>query len=286
MCIRTVVAVHTTRPSERAARVLNGKLLRPSDEGYDALRQGFNGAVDHRPALIVQCHRVEDVIAAVELAREAGLAPSLHSGGHSFAGHSVADSGLMIDLRRLRWIDVDPCARRVAAGPGVTWGELDAATQAHGLAVTGGRVSTTGIAGLTLGGGSGWVERRLGLTCDSLATAQVVTAAGNVVVADDEEHPDLAWALRGGGGNFGVVTRYEYDLHPLGPNVVAGRLLHPRNRAPNLLRSYRDIVADAPDALGGGCALSCPPTCPPSPRKSGASHDRVHGEVGRRPRRR
>src|SRR3954454_6595964 len=230
-------------------RRLHGRVIFPADDGYDAARRGWNGMIDRRPAAIVRCGSRAYVVASVDLAREHGLLLAVRGGGHSAAGHGVCDGGLVLDLSGMRTIDVDPVARTARAGPGLTWGAFDTATQAFGLATTGGVVSSTGIAGLTLGGGLGWLMRQHGLTCDNLLAAEVVTAAGEIVRASTEEHPDLFWALRGGGGNFGVVTSFTYRLHEVGPSVLAGLLVYPRPQAREALRRYRDLVADAPDEL-------------------------------------
>jgi FAD/FMN-containing dehydrogenase len=199
-----------------------GVLLRPGDEGYDQARSVWNGGVDHRPAVIAQCSSPADVAAA--LARGAGLEVGVRGGGHNYSGAAVPDGGLTIDLRGMRGVTVDPVARRARCGGGATQADLDAATQAHGLAVTGGTISHTGLGGLTLGGGMGWLTRMCGLAVDNLVSAQVVLADGRCVRAAPDEHPDLFWALTGGGGNFGVVTEFEFRLHPIGPLVHLGLL--------------------------------------------------------------
>src|SRR5215470_5574486 len=183
-----------------------GEVLTPDDGGYDAARAVFNGMIDRRPAMIAVCGSSDDVVAAVNFAREQGLPISVYGGGHGVTGAAVVDGGLVVDMRGMKDIQVDPAARTVRAEAGCNWGEFDAATQEHGLAVTGGRVPDTGIAGLALGSGSGWLERKFGYTCDNLLGAEVVTADGRKVVASAEENPELFWGLRGGGGNFGVVT--------------------------------------------------------------------------------
>ena len=232
-----------------ATTTFQGELLRPADRQYDEARKVWNGAIDRRPALIARCSGAGDVTAALELARERELPVAVRGGGHSIAGDSVCDDGLVIDLSPLRAIKIDPAARTARAGGGVLWGELDAATQARGLATVGGIVTHTGIAGLTLGGGIGWLMRRHGATVDNLLAADVVTAGGELLRASDEEHPDLFWALRGGGGNFGIVTSFEYRLHPVGPTVLAGPLYYALEDGPMVLRHYRDLIADAPDEL-------------------------------------
>src|SRR3954468_21813530 len=227
-----------------------GTVITPDHPAYDTARTVFNAMVDRRPAVIARCNKAADVAAAVRYARANQLEISVYGGGHGVTGSAVVDGGLCIDLRGIKTIDVDPTGRTVRAGGGLTWGELDAATQEHGLAVTGGRVSTTGVGGLSLGSGSGWLERAFGFTCDSLVSAEVVTAASEIVTASEESHPDLFWAIRGGGGNFGVVTEFTFDLHPLGPIVLGGMLLYPGVMAKEVLRNWRDFIADAPREVG------------------------------------
>jgi FAD/FMN-containing dehydrogenase len=239
-----------------------GALLIPEHPGYEAARQVFNGSIDRRPALIARPRSANDVAAAVRFALETDMEFAVRGGGHSLAGHSAIDEGVVIDVRDLRTIDIDLATKRVRAGAGLQWGDLDAATQAHGLAVTGGRVSDTGVAGLTLGSGSGWLERRHGLSADSLVGATVVTAAGAVVHASEHEHPDLFWGLRGGGGNFGIVTELEFQLHEVGPTIVAGSLFFEWTRAEEVLRAYRDIMDAACDDLGGCAVLHQAPPAP------------------------
>lgn len=226
-----------------------GELLTPPDSGYEAARCIWNAMVDKHPALIARCSGVADIIAAVNFARDQGLLLAIRAGGHNVAGTALCNGGLVLDLSRLKGIHVDPVARTVRIQPGITNGDLDHETQAFGLATTSGIASTTGFGGLTLGGGIGWLMRRYGLTCDNLLSADVVTADGTFLTANPAEHADLFWALRGGGGNFGVVTSFEYHLHPLGPTVVAGLVLYPAERAREVLRAYRDYVATAPDDL-------------------------------------
>ena len=228
---------------------LRGSLLQPGDPGYDTARKVDNAMVDRRPALIARCAGVADVLAAVRFARAHELLVSIRAGGHNVAGNAVCDDGLVIDVSPMKGIRVDPAARTVQAQAGVTWGDLDAETQAFGLATTGGVISTTGIAGLTLGGGVGWLNGRFGLACDNLVAADVVTADGRFLRASEQEHPDLFWALRGGGGNFGVVTAFEYRLHALGPMVLSGPVFHPAARARDVLRFYREFSASEPDEL-------------------------------------
>ncbi|WP_084965997.1 FAD-binding oxidoreductase [Thermoactinospora rubra] len=240
---------------------LAGELVLPGDPGYDRARRVWNGAVDRYPAAIVRCRRTADVVAALRFARERGFLVAVRGGGHSIPGYSTCDDGIVLDLGPMKGVTVDPVRRVAVAEAGLTWGELDAATQRHGLAVTGGEVSDTGIAGLTLGGGIGWLKRVHGLTCDNLLAAELVTADGQVLHAGAEEHPELFWGLRGGGGNFGVVTRFTYRLHPVGP-LFAGAVMHPGDRAPQALRFVRDLAAAAPDELSLMAALV---TAPPEP---------------------
>src|SRR5919202_6210000 len=206
---------------------IKGDVLTPDRDGYDEARTVFNAMVDKRPAAIVRCADPADVIAAVELARVRAAEVAVRSGGHGVTGSQLSDGGLVIDLTAMKRIQVVPAGRTVRAQAGVTWGELDAATQEHGLVVTGGRVPSTGIAGLTLGAGSGWLERKHGFTCDSLVEAEVVTATGAVVTASETENAELFWALRGGGGNFGIATKFELAVHPVGPTVLGGAIFFP-----------------------------------------------------------
>jgi FAD/FMN-containing dehydrogenase len=237
-----------------------GQLLQPEDPAYDEARKVFNAMIDRRPALIARCTGVSDVMAAVRFARESDLPVAIRGGGHAVSGHAICDRGLVIDVSPMKGVRVDPAARTAHAQAGLNWGELDRETQAFGLAVTGGRVPSTGVAGLTLGGGSGWIERKCGFTCDNLVSADVVTADGDFIVANAEEHPDLFWALRGGGGNFGVVTSFEFRLHEVGPILFGGMMLFPIERAVELMRSYRDFMGGAPDEVGGASAvLTAPP---------------------------
>jgi FAD/FMN-containing dehydrogenase len=233
--------------------------LRPGDDGYDAARTIYNAMIDRRPALIVQPANTNDVASAVRFASRHRLTVSVKGGGHAASGYSVCEDGLMIDLALLNEITVDPQAKTAVAGGGSKWGQLDAAAQAHGLAVTGGRVPSTGIGGLTLGSGSGWLERKLGYTVDNMIGAEVVLASGEIVRASESENADLFWGLRGGGGNFGIVTRFEYRLHPIGPMVFGGMLVFPRFQAAQVIKAYRDFMETADDDVGGGVALVCAP---------------------------
>jgi FAD/FMN-containing dehydrogenase len=226
-----------------------GELVRPDDPGYDVHRRVWNGSIDRYPALILRCAGVADVIAAVRFAREADLPVAVRGGGHSFPGLSVADGAVVIDLGPMKGIRVDPEARTARAQAGVLLGELDRETQAFGLAVPSGIVTHTGMAGLTLGGGIGWIQRKHGLSVDHLRSVDLVTAEGEFVKASEDENSDLFWGIRGGGGNFGIVTEFEFDLVPLGPTVLAGPVFWAMEDSPQVLRFYRDWVADAPDDL-------------------------------------
>ena len=234
---------------EELRSAFRGDLLRPETAGFDSARRVWNGMVDRRPALIARCAGVADVRAALGFARKHGLVLAVRGGGHNVAGNAVCEDGIVIDLSPLKGIQVDSVGQRARAEPGVLLGELDRQTQAFGLATPTGNVSTTGIAGLTLGGGLGWIARKHGATCDNLVSADVVTADGELVKASADENPDLFWGLRGGGGNFGVVTSFEYCLHPLGPVVLAGAVVHSFDRAREVLRFFADFVSTAPDKL-------------------------------------
>jgi FAD/FMN-containing dehydrogenase len=230
------------------AEQVSGAVHGPDDEGYDAARAVHNGLIDRRPALIVRCRTTSDVVAALALARGAGLEVSIRGGGHNVAGRAVTDGGVMIDLAEMKGVAVDPDRATAKVEGGVNWGELNDAAHEHGLAVTGGAISTTGIAGYTLGGGLGWLMAKHGLAADNLLGVELVTADGQVVQVDDASHPDLFWGLRGGGGNFGVATTFTYRLHPL-KMVTGGLIAHPIDAAPDLLRFYRDAVANCSDDL-------------------------------------
>ena len=233
---------------------VSGKVLGPGDSRYEEARLVHNGLVDRRPAVIVRCQSAADVAAGVRFARAAGLDVCVRGGGHNVAGRAVVDDAVMIDLAEMKSAEVDPEARTVRAQGGLTWGELNGATAEHGLAVTGGAISTTGIAGLTLGGGLGWLMAKHGLTADNLLAVELVTADGDILDVTEASDPDLFWALRGGGGNFGIATTFTYRLHPL-QMVTGGLIAHPIDAAPDLLRFYRDAVADCPDDLTVFAAL-------------------------------
>jgi FAD/FMN-containing dehydrogenase len=238
---------------------LAGELILPGDRTYDEARSVFNGMVDKRPAVVARCATTEDVVASVEFARAHGLVVAVRGGGHSVAGLSVCDGGIVIDLAGLKAIDVDPAARTVRAGGGALWGEFDAATQQHGLHTPGGRVTTTGVGGFTTGGGYGWTSSKHGLACDNLRSARVVLADGRVVTASEDENSDLFWGIRGGGGNFGVVTEFEFRLHPLGPIVLAGLALWPLERAAEVFAGWRDYADAAPDEVSTAIVIITAP---------------------------
>jgi len=244
-----------------------GAVLEPADEGYEAARQVWNGDITRRPAVIARCTGVADVMAAVRFGRDRDLAVAVRGGGHAVAGHALCEGGIVVDLSAMTGTWVDPGAARVRAQGGCLWRHVDHDTQAFGLAVTGGIVTHTGIGGLTLGGGIGHLMRKHGLTIDSLVSCDVVTADGERVVASEQENPDLFWALRGGGGNFGVVTSFDYALHEVGPEVLAGVLAWPLERAGEVLRVYRELVADAPDELGIMGNLRMAPPLPVFPQE-------------------
>jgi FAD/FMN-containing dehydrogenase len=226
----------------------HGDVLRPDSDGYDTARKVWNGMIDRRPAVIARCKSVGDVQSAIRLGRENDVPIAIRGGGHNAAGLAVCDDGIVIDLGGMRDVVVDPERRVARAGGGATWGDFDRATAAHGLATTGGLISSTGVGGLTLGGGLGWLMRSYGMSCDNLVSAEVVTADERVLRASADSNPDLFWALRGGGGNFGVVTSFEYALHPVS-TILGGMLLYPVDRARDVLRLYRDVTRSAPDAL-------------------------------------
>jgi FAD/FMN-containing dehydrogenase len=244
---------------------LKGAVHQPGTSGYDEARAIFNGMIDHHPGLIAQPADTSDVVKCVNFAREHDLIISVKGGGHAASGHSICEGGLMIDLRNLNSIKVDPKAQTATAGGGATWGPFDAATQEHGLAVTGGRNPTTGLGGLTLGSGSGWLERKLGYTADNLLGVEIVTARGEVLRASETENPELFWGLRGGGGNFGIVTEFKLMLHKIGPIVYGGQLAFPRFMAAQVIKGYRDFMETAPDDIGGAVALVSAPRMDPVP---------------------
>jgi FAD/FMN-containing dehydrogenase len=240
---------------EQLQQAHRGALIAPGDARYHESRRVWNAMIDKRPAVIARCRGAADVVAAVNFARDNGLPLAVRGGGHNIAGRSTCDDGVVIDFSEMRSIRVDPAARTARAEPGVRWTELDRETQAFGLATTGGTVGDTGIAGLTLGGGFGWLEGRFGMAVDNLIGADVVLADGTLVRASAAENADLFWALRGGGGNFGVVTSFEYRVHPVGPMIVGGLAVHPLAQAVEVLKFYREFLGGAPDALTAAAVL-------------------------------
>lgn len=251
-------SVSTMVPWLQLSNAMSGALLLPDHADYDAARHVWNGMIDRRPAAIARCQSVTDVQAAVNFAREQGLEIAVRGGGHNAAGLAVVDDGLVIDLTAMNAVQVDPAQRLAYVGGGATWGDFDTATQEHGLAATGGAISSTGVAGLTLGGGIGWLMRSMGLACDNLVGAEVVLADGSVVTTSETERPELLWGLRGGGGNFGVVTEFTFKLHPLG-GVYAGMLVYPREMATTGLRHFRVESDASSDALTVFSAMICSP---------------------------
>ncbi|MBX3431241.1 MAG: FAD-binding oxidoreductase [Hyphomonadaceae bacterium] len=240
----------TSVVAEAAAKLaasFKGQVLQPADSGYEDARKVHNGLVDKRPALIARCHGVSDVVAALDLARKLGIEVAVRGGGHNVAGRATIDGGVMIDLSPMRAVGVDAKRKTARAQGGATWADLNPATQEHSLAVTGGVVSATGIGGLTLGGGIGWLMGKYGLALDNLRAIELVTADGKVLQVDKQSEPDLFWALRGGGGNFGIATNFEFDLHAVGPTVVGGPIVHPIEHASDTLRFFRDATQSLAD---------------------------------------
>jgi len=264
LTIRTLDATRTIPEEILSAlrRKMDGALVLPGEEGYDAARTIWNAMVDRRPALVARCMGAADVIRAVKLARDAKLLLSVRSGGHNIAGNAVCDGGLLIDLSLMKSVHVDPASRTARVEPGATLADFDKAAQAFGLMTPLGINSTTGVAGLTLGGGFGWTTRKFGLTIDNLVSADVITAEGELVQASEKEHPDLFWALRGGGGNFGVVTSFEFKLHSLGPEVLSGLVVHPLDEAAKLLPEFRRLANEAPDELTTWAVMRKAPPLP------------------------
>jgi FAD/FMN-containing dehydrogenase len=253
------------------AQALRGELIRPEDPAYDEARSIWNGAHDKKPALIIRCRGVADVVRGVEFARSQGIPLAVRGGGHSIPGFSTTDHGLVLDLSPMNAVRVDPNRRRIVAQGGALWQDVDAEAQAFGLALTGGLVSTTGIAGFTLGGGIGWLVRRCGLTADNLIGADVVTADGRYLHASEDEHPELLWALRGGGGNFGVVTSFEFRAHDVGPMVFAGLVFYRGEDAARVLHGFGEAAAGAPDELSMAVNLTTAPPLPFLPEE-------IHGK--------
>jgi FAD/FMN-containing dehydrogenase len=239
-----------------------GTLFHPDHADYDAHRKVYNGMIDRRPAVIARCNSPEDVIHAIKLAHAKGLTASVFGGGHAVTGTAVCNDGICIDLRGMKRIDIDPASKTARVEAGVNWGEFDAATHAQGLAMTGGRNPSTGVSGLTLGSGSGWLERKFGYVCDNLLRAEVVTADGRKVMASESENPDLFWGLRGGGGNFGIVTAFHFQLHDLPPAILGGVLIYPAPMAAAVLKNFRDFMQTAPDELSGAVVFTTAPHAP------------------------
>jgi FAD/FMN-containing dehydrogenase len=256
---------------DRFRASIKGSVVRPEDSNYDEVRKIWNAMIDRHPAAIVRCADSSDVQRAISFAGENRLELTIRGAGHNIAGNAICENGMMIDLSTLRKVSVDANKRRALVDPGATLGDFDAAAQAHGLATPVGINSTTGIAGLTLGGGFGWLSRKHGMTIDNLESAEVVTAAGEVVRASAGENPDLFWALQGGGGNFGVVTRFEFRLHPVGPEVLSGLIVYPLAEAKSVLQQYREFAAKAPDELAVWAVLRKAPPLPFLPAE-------VHGK--------
>jgi len=257
--------IHTTIAEgsiAELAETLRGQLIRPGDADYEQARTIWNGAHDRHPALIVRCAGVADVVRCVEFARSEQLLVAVRGGSHSIPGFSTCDGGIVIDVSEMKGVRVDPRARTATAQTGLTWSEFDHETQAFGLATTGGLVSSTGIAGFTLGGGIGWLMRKHGLTCDNLIGADIVTADGRLVRASAEENPELFWGIRGGGGNFGIATSFDYELHPVGPTALGGPVFYPGEMAEEVLRFYREWAPTAPEELTTLVSLA---TAPPAP---------------------
>jgi FAD/FMN-containing dehydrogenase len=259
--ISTMGTVLDEAPIQEFKTSLRGELIRPGDKDYDNARKIWNGMIDKHPALIARCTGVADVISTVNFARTNKLLVAVRGGGHNVAGNAVCDGGIVIDLSRMKGMRVDPASRTARAQAGLTWGEFDHETQAFGLATTGGLISTTGIAGFTLGGGIGWLMRKHGLTCDNLLSADMVTADGKFLTANKNENADLFWGIRGGGGNFGIATSFEYRLHPVG-KVIGGLVLHPAEKAKEVLQFYREYLTKVPDELTSMAAFL---TAPPAP---------------------
>jgi FAD/FMN-containing dehydrogenase len=247
---------------EKLKASLRGPLLQSGEAGYDDARKVWNGMIDRRPALIARCAGVSDAIRSVNFARENNVMVAVRGGGHNIAGNAVCDGGLMIDLSGMKGLRVDPAHRTARAEPGITWGEFDRETQAFGLATTGGQISTTGIAGLTLGGGWGHLARRFGLSSDNLQSVDVVTANGHFLTASATENADLFWGVRGGGGNFGIAASLEYQLHPVGP-VLAGLVAYPFEKAKEILELYREFTIASPDETASGIVMISLPDATP-----------------------
>ena len=264
----TIAPVLGEATVQELREAVRGEIVLPDDHGYADASRIWNGAHDgRRPALVVRCTGAADVMAAVGFARSNDLPIAVRGGGHSVAGFSTVDGGIVIDLAPMKDVRVDAAAGRATVGGGAVWADVDRETQTHGLATTGGLVSTTGVAGFTLGGGIGWTMRKFGLACDNLAAAEVVTADGRLVHASETENADLLWGLRGGAGNSGIVTQFEFDLHPLGPVIYAGPIFYPAEAARDLLRTFRDWAEEAPDEITALVNLTTAPPLPVIPEE-------------------
>jgi len=250
---------------------VKGQIVLPDDPNYDKAREIWNAMIDRRPAVIVQCSEADDVLHAISYARENGLEISIRGGGHNIAGSALCDNGVVIDFSNMKTVSVDAQKRRVYVEPGATLGDFDKAVQAHGLATPVGINSTTGVAGLTLGGGFGWLTRKYGMTIDNLVSAEMITADGRKIQVSEDENTDLFWAIRGGGGNFGVITQFEFSLYPVGPEILAGLLVFPINQAKQVLEKYREFVKSAPEELNIWVVLRKAPPLPFLP-------ENVHGK--------
>ena len=261
----------TSKAREALEGLIRGSVLVPDDPGYEEARQIWNAMIDRRPAVIAQCARAEDVPPIIRFARKNGLELSIRGAGHNIAGNAVCDGGVTIDFSRMKNVRVDAAERRAYVEPGATLADLDEAAQAHGLATPVGINSTTGIAGLTLGGGFGWLTRKYGMTIDNLVSVEMITAEGKKMRASETENADLFWAIRGGGGNFGVVTQFEFQLFPVGPEILAGLMVFPFNQAKQILTKYRQFAASAPEDLNVWVVLRKAPPLPFLP-------DKVHGK--------
>lgn len=248
---------------DELSAILNGRILLPGNEGYDDARRIWNGMIDRRPAIIARCADTDDVSRVVAFARDRDLLVSVRGGGHNVSGNAVCQDGVVIDLSPMRDVVVDADARTARVKGGATWGDFDFAAQEFGLASTGGFISTTGVAGLTLGGGIGWLMGSYGLACDNLLSVELVTADGRKIRASQDENPELFWGLKGGGGNFGVATEFEFRLHSVGPSLLAGMLVHPLEQAGEALNHFRQFIQTAPNALGALGALVTPPDAGP-----------------------
>jgi FAD/FMN-containing dehydrogenase len=257
--------------SEKLKGKLMGHVVLPDDPKYDEMRTIWNAMIDRRPAIIVQCAKAEDVLPALQFARQHGLEISIRGAGHNIAGNALCDGGMMVDLSTMKKVGVDAARRRAYVEPGATLGDFDEVVQAHGLATPVGINSTTGISGLTLGGGFGWLTRKYGMTIDNLVSAEMILADGKKIRASQTENADLFWAIRGGGGNFGVVTQFEFQLHPVGPEILAGLIVFPFDQAKQVLRQYREFVKSAPEELNVWVVLRQAPPLPFLPKE-------VHGE--------